>query len=126
MEKSPIRKIRKAFYSIFSGLDRQLGLILLGLAAVGFFTFLSASQNTPVLVEDELRNLALSFVVMWCASRIPPKWLEISAVWIYGIGVALLVAAMPAIRPIAIRAKFFRNWRMFLFDPSLDKSVEWV
>ena len=92
MEKSPIRKIRKALYSIFSGLDRQLGLILLGLAAVGFFTFLSASQNTPVLVEDELRNLALSFVVMWCVSRIPPKWLEISAVWIYGIGVALLVA----------------------------------
>ncbi len=92
MEKSPIRKIRKALYSIFSGLDRQLGLILLGLAAVGFFTFLSASQNTPVLIEDELRNLALSFVVMWCVSRIPPKWLEITAVWIYSFGVALLVA----------------------------------
>ena len=89
MEKSPIRKIRKALYSIFSGLDRQLGLILLGLAAVGFFTFLSASQNTPVLIEDELRNLALSFVVMWCVSRIPPKWLEIAAVWIYSFGVAL-------------------------------------
>ena len=71
MEKSPIRKIRKALYSIFSGLDRQLGLILLGLAAIGFFTFLSSSQNTPVLIEDELRNLALSFVVMWCVSRIP-------------------------------------------------------
>ena len=92
MEKSPIRKIRNAFYLIFSGLDRQLGLILIGLAAVGFFTFLSASQNTPVLVEDELRNLALSFVVMWIVSRIPPKWLELAAVWIYGLGVALLVA----------------------------------
>jgi rod shape determining protein RodA len=92
MEKSPLIKIKNVFFSFFSGLDRQLGLILIGLAAVGFFTFLSASQNTPVQIADELRNLALSFVVMWVVSRIPPKWLEMGAVWIYGFGVALLVA----------------------------------
>jgi rod shape determining protein RodA len=92
MEKSPLKKIQSLFYSFFAGLDRQLGFILLGLAAVGFFTFLSASQNTPVQITDELRNLALSFVVMWLVSRIPPKWLEMGAVWIYGLGVALLVA----------------------------------
>jgi rod shape determining protein RodA len=92
MEKSAINKVKKIFHSIFSGLDRQLGFILLGLATIGFITFLSASQNTPVRFEDELRNLALSFVVMWVVSRIPPKWLETAAVWIYIIGVALLVA----------------------------------
>jgi rod shape determining protein RodA len=92
MEKSAINKVKKVFLSIFSGLDRQLGLILLGLAGIGFITFLSASQNTPVRFEDELRNLALSFAVMWIVSRIPPKWLEMAAVWIYGIGVALLIA----------------------------------
>ena len=92
MEKSAINKAKKIFLSIFSGLDRQLGLILLGLAGIGFITFLSASQNTPVRFEDELRNLALSFAVMWIVSRIPPKWLEMAAVWIYGIGVALLIA----------------------------------
>ncbi len=92
MEKSAVKQAKKLFFSIFSGLDRQLGLILLGLAAVGFVTFLSASQNTPVRFEDELRNLALSFVVMWIVSRIPPKWLETAAVWIYAIGVALLIA----------------------------------
>jgi len=92
MEKSPLKKIR-AFLSFFtSGLDKRLGLILLGLAIVGFCTFLSASQATPVSIEDELRNLALSFVVMWIVSRIPPKWLELGAVWIYGLGVTLLVA----------------------------------
>jgi len=84
--------MKAVFFSFFAGLDRQLGLILLGLAAVGFFTFLSASQNTPVLITDELRNLALSFVVMWIVSRIPPKWLEMGAVWIYALGVTLLVA----------------------------------
>jgi len=92
MEKSAINKAKKIFLSIFSGLDRQLGYILLGLAGIGFITFLSASQNTPVRFEDELRNLALSFAVMWTVSRIPPKWLEMAAVWIYGIGVTLLIA----------------------------------
>ena len=92
MEKSSVKKIKSIFYGLFSGLDRQLGLILLGLAATGFFTFLSSSQNTPVLITDELRNLALSFVVMWIVSRIPPKWLEMGAVWIYSIGIALLIA----------------------------------
>ena len=92
MDKSPLIRVKGFFLGIFAGLDRQLGLILLGLAAVGFFTFLSASQNTPVQIADELRNLALSFVVMWIVSRIPPKWLEMGAVWIYGFGVALLIA----------------------------------
>ena len=92
MEKSAINKVKIIFLSIFSGLDRQLGLILLGLATIGFITFLSASQHTPVRFEDELRNLALSFAVMWVVSRIPPKWLETAAVWIYIVGVALLVA----------------------------------
>ena len=92
MEKSSIKKFKSLFYGAFSGLDRQLGFILLGLAAVGFFTFLSSSQNTPVQISDELRNLALSFAVMWIVSRIPPKWLEMGAVWIYSFGVALLVA----------------------------------
>lgn len=92
MEKSSVKKLQSLFIHLFAGLDRQLSLILLALAAVGFFTFLSASQNTPVQIADELRNLALSFVVMWLVSRIPPKWLEMSAAWIYGIGVALLIA----------------------------------
>jgi rod shape determining protein RodA len=92
MDKSSIKKFKTLFNGLFSGLDRQLGLILLSLAAIGFFTFLSSSQNTPVQIADELRNLALSFVVMWIVSRIPPKWLEMGAVWIYGIGVALLIA----------------------------------
>jgi rod shape determining protein RodA len=116
MEKSAISKTKKIFLSIFSGLDRQLGLILLGLAGVGFITFLSASQNTPVRFEDELRNLALSFAVMWIVSRIPPKWLEIAAVWIYGIGVALLIA----VAAFGLIKKGARRWLNigFVIQPS--------
>ncbi|MBU3586549.1 rod shape-determining protein RodA [Polynucleobacter sp. 78F-HAINBA] len=116
MEKSAISKTKKIFLSIFSGLDRQLGLILLGLAGVGFITFLSASQNTPVRFEDELRNLALSFAVMWIVSRIPPKWLEMAAVWVYGIGVALLIA----VAAFGLIKKGARRWLNigFVIQPS--------
>ena len=116
MEKSAINKAKKIFFSIFSGLDRQLSLILIGLAAVGFITFLSASQNTPVRFEDELRNLALSFVVMWLVSRVPPKWLETAAVWIYGVGIALLVA----VAVFGLIKKGARRWLNigFVIQPS--------
>ena len=116
MEKSPLIKIKGFFLGIFSGLDRQLGLILLGLAAIGFFTFLSSSQNTPVQIADELRNLALSFVVMWIVSRIPPKWLEMGAVWIYSFGVALLIA----VAVFGLIKKGARRWLNigFVIQPS--------
>ncbi len=116
MEKSAIGKVKKIFLSIFSGLDRQLGLILLGLAGIGFVIFLSASQNTPVRFGDELRNLALSFIVMWIVSRIPPKWLEMAAVWIYGIGVALLIA----VAVFGLIKKGARRWLNigFVIQPS--------
>lgn len=116
MEKSALGKFKKIFFGIFSGLDRQLGLILLALATVGFLTFLSASQNTPVRFEDELRNLALSFIVMWVVSRIPPKWLEMGAVWIYGIGVALLIA----VAVFGLIKKGARRWLNigFVIQPS--------
>jgi rod shape determining protein RodA len=116
MEKSAISKVKKLFFSIFSGLDRQLGLVLLGLAGIGFIVFLSASQNTPVRFEDELRNLALSFIVMWVVSRIPPKWLETAAVWIYGIGIALLIA----VAVFGLIKKGARRWLNigFVIQPS--------
>ena len=116
MEKSAINKTKQILFSIFSGLDKQLGLILLGLAAIGFFVFLSASQNTPVRFEDELRNLALSFAVMWIVSRIPPKWLEMAAVLIYGIGVVLLIA----VATFGLIKKGARRWLNigFVIQPS--------
>jgi rod shape determining protein RodA len=89
MEKGAIKK---RIYRFFSGLDPQLGFIFLGIAILSSITFLSASQNTPVLLTDQIRNLVLAFLVMWAVSYIPPKWLETAAVWIYVIGVVLLIA----------------------------------
>lgn len=89
MEKGTLKKW---FGQLFFGFDRQLGLIFLSLAAIGFITFLSAGENTAVRIEDEIRNFVLAFILMWLVSWIPPKWLEVAAVWIYSVGLALLLA----------------------------------
>jgi rod shape determining protein RodA len=77
---------------LWRGLDKSLGLIVLALVAVSIVTFISATSGTHVKLVDQARNLITSFGVMLIVSRIPPKWLEKSAVWIYTIGIALLLA----------------------------------
>lgn len=89
MEK---RSLIHRFDFLWSGLDKGLGLIVLGLIVISTVTFISASSGTSVKLIDQARNLALAYSVMLVISRIPPKWLERSAVWIYGIGIALLIA----------------------------------
>ena len=67
MEKGALKKW---FGQFFFGFDRQLGLIFLALATIGFITFLSAGQNTAVRIEDEIRNFVLAFILMrFCSHR---------------------------------------------------------
>ena len=89
MEK---RSLIHRFDFLWSGLDKGLGLIVLGLIVISTVTFISASSGTSVKLIDQARNLVLAYSVMLVISRIPPKWLERSAVWIYGFGIALLLA----------------------------------
>ena len=89
MEKRPIKHY---FSLIWFGLDPTLALLLLGLVFVGNITFLSASSGTVVSWLDQARNLLMAFAILWITSRIPPKWLEKAAVWLYGAGVVLLIA----------------------------------
>ena len=113
MEKGTLKKW---FGKFFFGFDRQLGLIFLALAAIGFITFLSAGQNTTVRIEDEIRNFVLAFILMWLVSRIPPKWLEVAAVWVYTVGLALLIA----VAVFGLIKKGARRWLNlgFVIQPS--------
>lgn len=77
---------------LWRGLDRTLGVIVLALVAISIVTFISATSGTHVKFVDQARNLLVSISVMLIVSRIPPKWLEKSAIWIYTIGIALLLA----------------------------------
>ena len=92
MEKSALVRLKLILLHLFNGFDARLGFIFLALAFISFIVFLSAGQGTPVALVDQIRNLVIAFVIMWAVSQIPPKWLETAAVWIYGIGIALLIA----------------------------------
>jgi rod shape determining protein RodA len=77
---------------LWRGLDKTLGIIVLALVAISIVTFISATSGTHVKFVDQARNLIISIGLMLIVSRIPPKWLEKSAIWIYTIGIALLLA----------------------------------
>jgi rod shape determining protein RodA len=72
--------------------DAQLSLIVFLIMSVGIITLYSAGIDFPGRVEDQMRNILVSFVIMWIAANVPPQTLMRFAVPIYTIGVALLVA----------------------------------
>jgi rod shape determining protein RodA len=77
---------------LFAGFDRPLALIVFLLLCVGIVTLYSASLDVPGRVEDQLRNIMLTFGLMWILANVPPPTLMRFAVPLYTIGMALLIA----------------------------------
>ena len=77
---------------MFVGFDRPLALIVFLLLCVGIVTLYSATLDMPGRVEDQLRNILLTFVLMWALANVPPTTLMRFAVPLYTFGIALLVA----------------------------------
>jgi rod shape determining protein RodA len=86
--RSVIQRLR----FLWQGLDPSLAIILLCLVIVGNITFLSASSGTVVSWVEQSRNLLTALIIMWVTSRIPIKWLEKISLWVYLVGIGLLVA----------------------------------
>jgi rod shape determining protein RodA len=86
------RSITQRLRFLWQGLDPSLGVILLFLVVIGNITFLSASSGTVITWVEQSRNLLSAAIIMWLTSRIPIKWLEKISLWIYILGVALLIA----------------------------------
>lgn len=80
------------FKKMFIGFDRPLALTVFLLLCVGIVTLYSASIDVPGRVEDQLRNIMLTFVLMWVLATISPQTLMRFAVPLYTFGVALLIA----------------------------------
>jgi len=80
------------FKKMFVGFDRPLALTVFLLLCVGIVTLYSASIDVPGRVEDQLRNIVLTFLLMWVLATIPPTTLMRFAVPLYTFGVAMLVA----------------------------------
>lgn len=77
---------------LFIGFDKPLALIVFLLLCVGIVTLYSASIDVPGRVEDQLRNIGITFVLMWMLAMLPPQKLMRVAVPLYTLGIALLIA----------------------------------
>lgn len=72
--------------------DVQLAIALALLVTLSMVTMYSAAIDYDGRMLSHTRNLAIAFVVMWISASLPLPWIMRSAVPIYLIGLALLVA----------------------------------
>jgi rod shape determining protein RodA len=93
----------KPYLTVFDG---PLALILFLILSVSTVTMYSAGLDFGGRIEDHLRNILISFVVMWIAAVMPPQMLMRFAVPAYTIGVALLIA----VATFGIVKKGARRW----------------
>ena len=93
-DKIDKRVVLETIRKMFSGFDRPLALTVFLLLCVGIVTLYSATLDMPGRVEDQLRNIMLTFVLMWALANVPPNTLMRFAVPAYTIGIALLVAVL--------------------------------
>lgn len=86
------RRVLSMIKTALTGFDKPLALIVFLLFATGIVALYSAAIDMPGRVEDQLRNILLSYVVMIVIAYMPTQLLMRIAVPLYTVGVALLVA----------------------------------
>ncbi|MGH8789433.1 MAG: rod shape-determining protein RodA [Cupriavidus necator] len=86
------RRVLSLIKTALTGFDKPLSLIVFLLFATGIVALYSAAIDMPGRVEDQLRNILLSYVVMIVIAYMPTQTLMRVAVPIYTVGVALLIA----------------------------------
>jgi rod shape determining protein RodA len=64
------------------------------LIGLGLVILYSASTNKIAVIESQIFRIGISLVIMFIFAQIPPFVYQRWAVWLYGIGVILLVAVL--------------------------------
>ena len=72
--------------------DPTLTAALALLVGLSMLTMYSAAMDFPGRFEGHLRNILIAAAVLWVAANIPPGWMMRSAVPLYLLGIALLIA----------------------------------
>ena len=88
-ERRSLWRRMRPYFTVFDG---PLAMIVFLLFATSLVTLYSAGIDFPGRVEGQIRNIIVSFIVMWIAALVPPQLLMRLAVPIYTFGVALLIA----------------------------------
>ena len=86
------RRVVSLIRTALTGFDKPLALIVFLLFATGIVALYSAAIDMPGRVEDQLRNILLSYAVMMVIAYMPTQLLMRIAVPLYTVGVALLIA----------------------------------
>ena len=96
------------------------GLLLLGLLVlmmVGLVTIYSAGGQDLGLIQRQITRLALALGVMFVVAQIPPMAYQKLSVYIYVVGVAMLIAVLV----VGVSSKGAQRWldlSVFRFQPS--------
>jgi len=88
-ERRSLWRRMRPYFIVFDG---PLALVIFLLLSTSLVTLYSAGIDFPGRVEGQMRNILLSFIVMWVAAMVPPQTLMRLAVPIYSFGIALLIA----------------------------------
>ncbi|MGI4902718.1 MAG: FtsW/RodA/SpoVE family cell cycle protein, partial [Janthinobacterium lividum] len=92
--------------SFATAFDRPLALFIFLLVCTGLVTLYSASIDVPSRVEDQIRNVLLTFAMMWVVANLPTQILMRFAVPLYSFGVALLLA----VAAVGLTRKGAKRW----------------
>ncbi|MET0266726.1 MAG: rod shape-determining protein RodA [Duganella sp.] len=88
-ERRSLGRRLRPYFAVF---DIPLTIIIVALLTVSMITLYSASIGIPGKMEDQVRNILLSFLVMWVVANISPQTMMRIAVPAYAAGVVLLLA----------------------------------
>jgi rod shape determining protein RodA len=79
----------RPYFTVFDG---PLLTIIMILFSVSLVTLVSATMGIPGKLEDQLRNMAMSFLMMWIVANISPQLMLRVAMPVYVVTVGLLIA----------------------------------
>ncbi|MFT5592361.1 MAG: rod shape determining protein RodA [Oceanicoccus sp.] len=99
-------------------IDITMFCLLLLLCAGGLFILYSASGQNIGMVYRQMVYLGLGLFIMLVIAQIDPRWFQMSAPWMYGIGIIALILVLL----VGVGAKGAQRWLsvfgMFRFQPS--------
>lgn len=88
-ERRSLWRRAKPYLAVF---DPTLMTIVVALLVTSLVTLVSASMGIPGKMEDQVRNIVMSFLTMWIVANISPQNMMRIALPAYIVTVALLVA----------------------------------
>lgn len=99
-------------------IDITMLCLLLLLCAGGLFILYSASGQNIGMVYRQMVYLGLGFFIMLVIAQIDPRWFQMSAPWMYAIGIIALILVLL----VGVGAKGAQRWLsvfgVFRFQPS--------